>query len=253
VITATTSDLETTITQIGEQARAAARQLMAAPREVKDRALNLMAEALEAGRPALEEANQRDLDAGKEAGLTAALLDRLELTDKRIDGMIAGLREIAELDDPVGQTLETIERPNGLRIDKVRSPIGVIAIIYESRPNVTADAAALCLKSGNAVILRGGREAKHSNAVIADAMASALEKAGLPSAAIQLIRQVDRDAVRILVQLRGLVDLVIPRGGEGLIESVTRLAHVPVIKHYKGVCHTYVDASAPCRDGVGDL
>jgi glutamate-5-semialdehyde dehydrogenase len=244
VITATTSDLETTITQIGEQARAAARQLMAAPREVKDRALNLMAEALEAGRPALEEANQRDLDAGKEAGLTAALLDRLELTDKRIDGMIAGLREIAELDDPVGQTLETIERPNGLRIDKVRSPIGVIAIIYESRPNVTADAAALCLKSGNAVILRGGREAKHSNAVIADAMASALEKAGLPSAAIQLIRQVDRDAVRILVQLRGLVDLVIPRGGEGLIESVTRLAHVPVIKHYKGVCHTYVDKAA---------
>lgn len=232
------------VQQLAEQARAASRQLRAATRELKDSALQAMADALEAARERIDEANQGDLASGRAAGLSAALLDRLELTASRFEAMVEGLRQIAALDDPVGRLLETRPHALGLQIEKRAVPIGVIGIIYESRPNVTADAAALCLKAGNAVILRGGREAARSNHAIADALAEGCRAAGLPETAIQLVASTDRDAVRALVQAVGLVDLVIPRGGEGLIRAVTEQARVPVIKHYKGVCHVYVHESA---------
>lgn len=232
------------VQQLAEQARAATRQLRAASRQLKDRALRAMAEALEGARERINAANQADLAAGRAAGLSAALLDRLALTPSRFEAMVEGLRQIAALADPVGRLLETRQHRLGLQIEKRAVPIGVIGIIYESRPNVTADAAALCLKAGNAVILRGGREAAQSNRAIADALAEGCRVAGLPETSIQLVATTDRDAVRALVQAVGLVDLVIPRGGEGLIRAVTEQARVPVIKHYKGVCHVYVHASA---------
>ncbi len=172
------------------------------------------------------------------------MLDRLQIDDKRIQAMARGLREVAALPDPVGEILLERTRPNGLRIQKVRVPIGVIGIIYESRPNVTADSAGLCLKTGNAVILRGGKEALHSNQAIADVMSRAGAKEGLPAHSIQLVGTTDRDAIRVLVQMEGVIDLVIPRGGESLIRAVTEQARVPVIKHYKGVCHVFVDREA---------
>ncbi len=230
--------------QIGAQALMASRELVLCNSRKKKSILQAMADELEARRADIAVANAKDIEAGQDAGLASAMLDRLLLTPARIDGMVSGLREVAALKDPVGSKISRWLRPNGLEIVKQRVPIGVIGIIYESRPNVTADTAGLCLKTSNAVILRGGKEAVNSNAIIADTLIAGGMKKGMPEHAVQLIRTTDRDAVRELVQLVGYVDLVIPRGGEALIRAVTEQAYVPVIKHYKGVCHTYVDASA---------
>ncbi len=229
---------------IGERALAASRELVLCNTRKKNAILDEMADALDGRRADIAEANRLDVEAAKATGLSPAMLDRLTLTPARIDGMISGLREVAALKDPVGDTISRWIRPNGLEIVKQRVPIGVIGIIYESRPNVTVDTAALCLKTSNAVILRGGKESMHSNAMLADVLIEAGQRKGMPEAAIQLIRKTDREAVRELVQLEGYVDLVIPRGGEALIRAVTENARVPVIKHYKGICHTYVDESA---------
>jgi len=232
------------MTAIGDQAVTAARELVLLQSRRKNGILKAMADELEARKPQIQAANRKDIEEGKNAGLSPAMLDRLSLTDTRIDGMISGLKEVADLKDPVGTRISRWIRPNGLEIVKRRVPIGVIGIIYESRPNVTADAAGLCIKTANAVILRGGKEAMHSNGAIVDAMTAGGAKKSLPENAVQFIRTTDRQAVRELVQLEGRVDLVIPRGGEELIRTVTEQAHVSVIKHYKGVCHTYVDESA---------
>ena len=229
---------------LGEQARGAAHRLAVLTTTQKNECLSAMADGLIAGRDIIQKANAQDLVAGRAAGLSAALLDRLALNDKRIEAMARGLREVAALPDPVGRVLENRARPNGLRLQKVAVPIGVIAFIYESRPNVTADAAGLCLKAGNAVILRGGKEAIQSNRAIASVLLDSGSRAGLPAHAVQLVQTTDREAVRELVQLTGLVDVVIPRGGETLIRAVAENARVPVIKHYKGVCHVFVDRDA---------
>ncbi len=229
---------------MGDKAVAASRELALFSTKKKNSILTAMAEGIDAGRAAIMEANKTDIESGKNAGLPQALLDRLLLNDSRIKGMIDGLQAVASLKDPVGKSIKRWERPNGLEIVKRRVPIGVIAIVYESRPNVTADTAGLCIKTSNAVILRGGKEALNSNAAIAEAMIAGGRKKGLPGDAIQLIRTIDHEAIRELVQLEGRVDLVIPRGGEALIRAVTEQARIPVIKHYKGVCHTFVDESA---------
>ncbi len=230
--------------QMGDRAVTAARALALCSTRKKNSILEAMADELEAQRAALKQANAVDMEAARQGGLSGAMLDRLQLTDARIDAMIKGINDVAALKDPVGQRISRWMRPNGLDIQKIRVPIGVIAIIYESRPNVTADAAVLCLKASNAVILRGGSEALRSNQAIAAALQAGGAKKGLPAHTIQLVATTDRDAVRELVQLEGRVDLAIPRGGEGLIRAVVEQAYVPVIKHYKGVCHVYVDASA---------
>ena len=237
-------DVKEQILEIGAHARVASRELAKLSTRKKNAILEAMADELDAQRGFIQQENQKDLTAGKENGLSSAMLDRLELTDARIDGMIKGLRDVAVLNDPVGQTISTWDRPNGLEIKKVRVPIGVIGIIFESRPNVTCDAAALCFKTSNAVILRGGKEAIHSNLAIAQAMQKGGIEKGMPEHAIQLIPTIDREAVKVLCQMTDYLDLIIPRGGEGLIRAVTEMAYVPVIKHYKGICHTYVDASA---------
>ncbi|MBM4148918.1 MAG: glutamate-5-semialdehyde dehydrogenase [Lentisphaerae bacterium] len=229
---------------VGQASLEASRRLAVLGSRRKNAILEAMAEAVETSRKAIAEANAGDVQAARAAGMAPALVDRLTLTDKRIDAMIAGIREVAALKDPVGHKISRWIRPNGLEIVKRRVPIGVIAIIYESRPNVTADTAALCIKTSNAVILRGGKEAINSNRAIADAMAEGGRKGGLPENAIQLIRTTDREAVRELVRLDGIVDMVIPRGGESLIRAVVENATVPVLKHYKGICATYVDESA---------
>ncbi len=237
-------DVKEQILKIGADALIASRELAKLSTRKKNAILEAIAEELDAQRGFIQKENAKDLVAGKEAGLSSAMLDRLELTDARIDGMIKGLRDVAVLNDPVGDEISTWNRPNGLEIKKVRVPIGVIGIIFESRPNVTCDAAALCFKTSNAVILRGGKEALHSNMAIAKAMQKGGETKGMPSNAIQLIPTTDREAVKVMCQMTDYLDLIIPRGGEGLIKAVTEMAHVPVIKHYKGVCHTYVDAAA---------
>ncbi|MFC1468158.1 glutamate-5-semialdehyde dehydrogenase [Verrucomicrobiota bacterium] len=230
--------------KIGEQALKAARELAKLSTRKKNAILEAMAEEIDAQRDIIKTANAKDLATGKENGLSPAMIDRLELTDARIDSIVKGLQNVAALTDPVGSEISKWMRPNGLEIKKMRVPIGVIGIIFESRPNVTADAAALCLKTANATILRGGKEAIHSNLALAKAMREGGLKKDMPEHAVQLIETTDRDAVRELCQLTGFVDLIIPRGGEGLIQAVTKMAHVPVIKHYKGICHTYVDAAA---------
>jgi len=232
------------IRDLARLARGAAVELAVASSALKDAALLSMADAIEAQAEPLKQANTQDIAAGEAAGLSAAMIDRLRLTDKRIAAMADGLRQVAALPDPVGALLGGAVRPNGLRITKVRVPLGVVAIIYESRPNVTADAAALCLKAGNAVILRGGKEALESNTAIWRVLQGGLRSAGLPADAVILIETTDRDAVDALITADGLVDVIIPRGGEGLIRRVTENATIPVIKHYKGVCHVYVDVSA---------
>ena len=232
------------IVALGNKAVVASRALARLTARKKNTILQAMADELEARREILKEANGRDVAAATAAGMTAAMIDRLTLTDTRISAMAKGLRDVAGLKDPVGGTISRWIRPNGLEILKVRVPIGVIAIIFEARPNVTADAAGLCFKTANAVILRGGKESLLSNQAIADALQAGGKKKGLPDNAIQLVTTIDREAVKELVQLEGKVDLVIPRGGESLIRAVVEQARVPVIKHYKGVCHTYVDATA---------
>ncbi len=236
---------------IGQRSLAASRELVTLKVRKKNAILLAMADELETHREAIQAANAIDIEEGRNAGLSDAMLDRLLLTDVRIDGMIKGLQAVASLKDPIGTKISRWIRPNGLEIIKQRVPIGVIGIIYESRPNVTADSAALCFKTSNAVILRGGKEAVHSNAAIADALIEGGGKKGMPEYAIQLIRTTDREAVKELVQLDGMVDLVIPRGGEALIRAVTEMSHVPVIKHYKGVCNLYIDAEADTEMALG--
>lgn len=237
-------DVKEQVLKIGADALAASRALAKLSTRKKNAILEAMADELDAQRAAIKAENARDLAAGKANGLSPAMLDRLALTDARIDGMIKGLRDVAVLNDPVGEEISTWNRPNGLEIKKVRVPIGVIGIIFESRPNVTCDAAALCFKTSNAVILRGGKEAIHSNMAIASAMRKGGEAKGMPANAIQLIPTTNREAVKVMCQMTDYLDLIIPRGGESLIKAVTEMAHVPVIKHYKGVCHTFIDASA---------
>ncbi len=229
---------------LGDQAVAASRALARLSARKKNAILLGMADEIESRREALKASNSKDLEAAKASGMSGALLDRLTLTESRINGMAKGLRDVSGLKDPIGSVISRWIRPNGLEIVKTRVPIGVIAIIYEARPNVTADAAGLCFKTANAVILRGGKESLQSNLAIVEALQAGGKKKGLPENAIQLVTTTDRDAVKELVQLEGRVDLAIPRGGEGLIRAVVEQARVPVIKHYKGVCHTYVDASA---------
>ncbi|HMO65537.1 MAG TPA: glutamate-5-semialdehyde dehydrogenase [Verrucomicrobiota bacterium] len=227
-------------------AKDASRKLSGLPAEARNRALLAMADALPKRTDELLAANARDLDTGRSLGLSAAMLDRLALNDARIAAMAEGLRQAAALPDPLGRVLDERVRPNGLRLRKVAVPIGVIVIIYESRPNVTADAAGLCLESGNATILRGGREARHSNQLIAAIMVAAARAAvpEFPEHAIQVVPTPDREAIPALLSLVGLVALCIPRGGEGLIRAVAECSRVPVIKHYKGVCHVFVDRAA---------
>ena len=234
------STLQETIYQMGRQARAAAYHLAQLTSGEKNTILRAMAKAIRQQTPYLLEANAKDLAAGAEKGLSSAMLDRLMLDEKRIEAMAAGIDQVATLPDPVGQILDSRERPNGIRIEQVRVPIGTIGIIYESRPNVTADAAVLCFKTGNATILRGGSEALHSNLAIA----AALAQAGAPDHAIQLIPFTDRESVAVLAGMDRWLDLIIPRGGKGLIETVVSLARMPVIKHYDGICHLYADAAA---------
>jgi len=234
--------LQEQITALAKQARQASRGLAKLSATQKNACLLAMADALEGDKHSLLKANARDLEAA--TGLTAAMVDRLRLNEKRIAEMAKGLRDVAALPDPVGRILDERQRPNGLRLQKVATPIGVVVIIFESRPNVTADAAGLCFKAGNATILRGGKEAIHSNQAIADIMLKAGE---LPDGAIQLVPTTDRDAIKLLLSETQYVDLCIPRGGEGLIRAVTECSRVPVIKHYKGVCHVFVDRDADLK------
>ncbi|MBP2644660.1 MAG: Gamma-glutamyl phosphate reductase [Firmicutes bacterium] len=228
----------------GKAAKKAAQQLAITSSTIKNAALSAMADALEKQAAAIIEANALDLENGRAKGLSNALLDRLLLNVPRVKAMADGLRELAVLKDPIGEAISGWRRPNGLEITKVRVPLGVIGIIYEARPNVTADAAGLCLKTGNAVILRGGSEALHSNMAITRILATAAETAGIPSGAIQLIETTDREAVNALMRLNEYLDVIIPRGGAGLIKTVLENSSVPVIETGTGVCHTYVDVSA---------
>lgn len=234
---------------LARQAKAASRDLARLSAAEKNACLLAMAAAIESAAPGLLEANGRDIEVARGMGLSTAMLDRLKLDEKRIAGMARGLREVAALPDPVGRVLDERERPNGLKLRKISTPIGVVVIIYESRPNVTADAASLCFKSGNAAILRGGKEALNSNQMISkilvDAAKASLE--GFPDHAIQVVPTADRDAVKELLALTEYVDLCMPRGGESLIRAVAECSKVPVIKHYKGVCHVFVDAAADLK------
>ena len=238
------TDIPAYMQGVGEAARAASRDVAASSTAQRNAALLAMADAILARSDSLKAANALDLEAGRANGLDAALLDRLELTDARIEGMAEGLRQIATLPDPVGQISDMNFRPSGIQVGRMRVPLGVIGIIYESRPNVTADAAGLCLKSGNACILRGGSEAIHSNKAIAECIRSGLTEAGLPAAAVQVIETTDRAAVGELLRMEAFVDVIVPRGGKGLIERVSRESRVPVIKHLDGICHVYIDADA---------
>ncbi|MCD6338855.1 MAG: glutamate-5-semialdehyde dehydrogenase [Verrucomicrobia bacterium] len=240
------------MTELARRARAAAQALTRLAAEEKNRCLLAMADRIEAEADRIRRANEEDLAEGEKAGLSKALLDRLLLNEKRIAGMARGLREVAALPDPVGRLIEERTRPNGLRLRKTAVPIGVIVIIYESRPNVTADAAGLCFKAGNATILRGGKEAIRSNRVLTDILVEAGKSASprFPEGAVQLVSTVDRAAIPALLSLTDCVDLCIPRGGEGLIRAVTECSRVPVIKHYKGVCMMYIDGKADREMGV---
>lgn len=232
------------IHEMGRQARTAAHALSQLSSEKKDSILRSMAQGLRENAQTILSENAKDITAGKEKGLSPAMLDRLQLDATRLEAIAAALEHVATLPDPVGQVLDDWARPNGIRIEQVRVPIGTIGIIFESRPNVTADAAALCFKTGNATILRGGSEAIHSNLAIAAALQSAGEKAGLPAHSIQLVPFTDRGSVAAMAGMDKWLDLIIPRGGKGLIETVVSLARMPVIKHYDGICHLYVSEKA---------
>jgi glutamate-5-semialdehyde dehydrogenase len=236
--------------QLGQQARQASRLAAAAESGVKNKALVAAATAIEDQAQSVAEENKKDLDAGKAKGLDAALLDRLQLTDERIQAMAEGLRQVASLPDPVGEITNMHFRPSGIQVGHMRVPLGVIGIIYESRPNVTADAAALCLKSGNATILRGGSEALHSNMAVAACIRQGLQAAGLSESLVQVVNTTDRAAVGKLLTMAEYVDVIIPRGGKGLIERVMRESSIPVIKHLHGVCHVYIDEKADIDKAV---
>nr|WP_163503556.1 glutamate-5-semialdehyde dehydrogenase [Halomonas socia] len=242
--TAAITDVVAYMDQLGQQARAASATLRRLDTACKNAALLATAAQLEQARPRLLAANAGDLVRGRENGLDAALLDRLALTDARIDAMIEGLHQVAALPDPVGEVDGLRYRPSGIQVGQMRVPLGVIGIIYESRPNVTVEAASLCLKAGNACILRGGSEARDSNAAIAACLQAGLAEAGAPEAAVQVVATTDRAAVGRLISMPEYVDVIIPRGGKSLIERITREARVPVIKHLDGVCHVYIDATA---------
>ncbi len=237
-------NVQKTILKQVKEAKAAALRLALVSSSDKDKALKAMAGALWASRAFIIKENAKDVAAGKRSGLSSALIDRLALDDKRVRSMADGILDIVKLKDPVGEVMRVYKRPNGLRIEQVRTPIGVVGIIYESRPNVTADCAALCLKSGNAVILKGGKEAIHSNTAIYSVLKKALAGTRVPADALQLITIVDRAAVTELLKLEAYVDLIVPRGGEGLIRFVAENSRIPVVKHYKGVCHIYVSDKA---------
>ena len=238
------ADLGQQIEELGQKARAAARVLALSSKDQKNAALMAMADALEASGEEILAANGRDVAAAPGYGLNGAAVDRLKLDAARVRAMAEGVRQVAFLPDPCGEIIREWTRPNGITITKIRVPIGVVGIIYESRPNVTADAAVLCLKSGNACILRGGKEAIHSNTAIARTLSAGAVKAGLPAEVIQLVAFTDREGVRLLAQMDRYLDVIVPRGGHALIEAVVEHARMPVIKHYHGVCHVYVDQAA---------
>jgi len=243
-------DVRDYINQLGQQARVAARTLSQATTRTKNNALLSIASIITENSEKLVAINKKDLDAGEKNGLDAALLDRLELNSERINAMAHGLTEIATLPDPIGEISNLTYRPSGIQVGKMRVPLGVIGIIYESRPNVTADAAGLCLKSGNAAILRGGSEAIHSNQAIASYIYTGLKKADLPTDSIQVVNTTDRIAVLELVRMKEYVDVIIPRGGKSLIENITNEARVPVIKHLHGICHVYIDDNADIEKAI---
>lgn len=236
--------------KVGARARDASRIMSSVDSDTKSRALNAIAESIRDSASKLQKQNALDMESGRQSQLTDALLDRLELTPDRIESMAAGLNQIALLEDPVGEITDMKYRPSGLQIGKMRVPLGVIGIIYESRPNVTADAAAICLKAGNAAILRGGSEALHSNQAIAGCIAEGLAAAGLPDTSVQVVDTTDRQAVTELIQMRDFVDVVVPRGGKGLVERIATDARVPVIKHLEGLCHVYIDEFADVDKAV---
>lgn len=236
--------------ELGENARAAARLVAKADTRLKNQALLATADAIDSSRPELHAANAIDLDNGRNNGLDSAMLDRLELTDARIDTMIEGLRQVATLPDPVGAINDLKYLPSGIQVGKMRVPLGVIGIIYESRPNVTVEAASLCLKSGNATILRGGSEAINSNQAVARCIKQGLKVAGLPENAVQVVETTDREAVGQMITMPEYVDVIVPRGGKGLIERVSRDAKVAVIKHLDGICHVYIDDQADAGKAV---
>lgn len=239
-----TGDVPAYMQALGQAARAAAVELRRADTGLKNRALDAMAARLAASKHRVLEANALDMQRGKENGLDSALLDRLALTDSRVEAMIDGLRQVAALPDPVGEIDEMTYRPSGIQVGKMRVPLGVIGIIYESRPNVTLEAASLCLKSGNACLLRGGSEASASNAAISNCIQEGLADVGLPAGAVQVVATTDRAAVGAMISMPDYVDVIIPRGGKSLIERISREAKVPVIKHLDGVCHVYIDTTA---------
>ena len=232
------------VRELAQRAKEAARRLAALSTDEKNALLLAMADELVARKKEILEANRKDVEAGKAAGLSGSLLDRLELTEKRFVEMTEGVRQVARLPDPVGEVLRKWKRPNGLEIQKIRVPIGLIGIIYESRPNVTVDSAVLCLKTGNAVLLRGGREARHSNRALAQALSEAARKKKLPAEVVALVEDESRESIPEMCRLDGVLDLLIPRGGHGLIETVLEHARVPVIKHFHGVCHVFVHREA---------
>jgi glutamate-5-semialdehyde dehydrogenase len=244
------SDIEKTVVDICRAARRAGRTLSTAETTSKNRALESAAGTLRERASLVLEANRLDVAAGREAGLTAALIDRLTLTEERIEAVAEGLEQIAALPDPVGETIASWRRPNGLEINQVRIPLGVVGVIYESRPNVTADAAGLCLKAGNACVLKGGKEAFQTNTAIASALGEAVAGAGLPKESVQLIPTTDRAAVKVLLQQSEFIDVIIPRGGPSLIEAITKSSAIPVVQHYAGICHVYVDSAADLEMAV---
>ena len=245
-----TDDVLAYMQRLGQAARDASRVLASAPTAQKNSALLAAANELDSARDSLLEANGKDMEAGRANGLDDAMLDRLELTPARIDEMIEGLRQVASLPDPIGEIQDMRYVPSGIQLGKMRVPLGVIGIIYESRPNVTIEAASLCLKSGNATILRGGSEAIHSNRAIAECLDRGLVAAGLPASAVQVVETTDRAAVGALITMPDYVDVIVPRGGKGLIERISREATVPVIKHLDGVCHVYVDVDADAGKAI---
>ena len=236
--------VESTVVEMAQKARRAARRAAVATTEQKNDVLGLLAEIIEERAQEIQAENARDLELARDKGLSPAMIDRLTISDNVIASMAGGLRDVVKLADPVGEVTSKEVRPSGIEVSRVRIPLGVIGMIYESRPNVTIDAAGLCLKAGNAIILRGGSEAFHSNMALSACIAEALEKVGLPREVVQLIPMRDREAVNVLLKQEDLIDVMIPRGGEGLIRFVTENSLVPVLKHYKGVCHVYVDAEA---------